>query len=253
MNSFVHLAYSDEPPPPPSRIAPIVIKTRPPVPSFRVTSRPNHGRGASVNILTTSSSSETAVMKSTAGNLTTTTTTTTTTQTTGLPSAGVTRPRSSTLVSPSSSKPSLLSWSASPIPSIPKANVSLLSSVPPAPASVASSNTSSSSGATSNSRVEIVQPSSSSTKTLKPPPRSISTGTTSPAASRYPVPSKPFANVNESPASSTGGSSSGKGVSNTPRDGSEIGDRSGRRWSPSKEDQWGSGVSGLSFGRKHGS
>lgn len=69
-------------------------------------------------------------------------------------------------------------------------------------------------------------------------------------ASRFPAPSKPFANVNESPASSTGGSSSGRGVPVTPRDGSDVGD--GRKWSPSKEEQWGSGVSGLSFGGKHG-
>ncbi|KAJ3899038.1 hypothetical protein F5879DRAFT_978240 [Lentinula edodes] len=259
-DSIVRLAY--DPPPSPNRITPVVVKTRPPASSFSVTSRPLHARGASINILTTSTSG--TVMDTATGNITTaTTTTTTTTQNParGPPLAGVARPRSSTLVPVSPSKTNSSTWSSTS-----RKAKSPSSNTLHVPGSSIASSSSSSSSSTSNSGKSTNRNASSShdsglshnrgqqvTKqrptASKPPPRSMSANQLPPPmASSFPAPSKPFAS--QSPASSTGDSSSGRGAPITPRDGSDIGDGMGNALS--KEEQWGSGVSGLSFATKHG-
>ncbi|KAJ4470865.1 hypothetical protein J3R30DRAFT_1132063 [Lentinula aciculospora] len=272
VGSFVRLAY-DEPPPSPNRITPIVVKTRPAAPSFSVTSRPQHARGASINILTTSTSG--TVTNTATGDVTTATTTTTTTTTQmptrSPPAAGAPRPRSSTLLPVSSSKSTLSTWSsANPNMSNAKAeplasrNLLMPSSV--TGSSVASSSTTSSSGSSKSGQSTRRNASSGNdsggshargqqiTRQRQPPSkqsRSMSANPMPPpmtSSSRFPPPSKPFAT--QSPASSTGDSSSGRGAPITPRDGSDIGD--GLSHIPSREEQWGSGVSGLSFGAKHG-
>ncbi|KAJ3794227.1 hypothetical protein GGU11DRAFT_845778 [Lentinula aff. detonsa] len=266
VDSFVHLAFS-EPPPSPNRITPIVVKTRPAAPSFAVTSRPQHARGASINILTTSTSG--TVMNTATGDVTTaTTTTTTTTRQTparGPPFAGVTRPRSSTLLPVSSSKTSLSTWSST------NPSISNTTTKPPisntlnvhsfnvsnsvASSSASSSSSSNNSGQSTNRNASSGNDTRQNRDTTrhrpvvsKPPARSLSANQMPTPMSRFPVPSKPFAS--QSPASSTGDSSSGRGAPITPRDGSDIGN--GMSHTVSKEEQWGSGVSGLGFGTKHG-
>ncbi|KAJ3853953.1 hypothetical protein EV368DRAFT_63678 [Lentinula lateritia] len=259
-DSIVHLAY--DPPPSPNRITPVVVKTRPPASSFSVTSRPPHARGASINILTTSTSG--TVMDTVTGNITTaTTTTTTTTQNParGPPLAGAARPRSSTLVPVSPSKTNSSTWSSTSRKAKPPSSNTLH-----VPGSSVASSSSISSSSTSNSGKSTNRNAGSShdsslshnrgqlvTKqrpaASKPPPRSMSANQLPPPmTSSFPAPSKPFAS--QSPASSTGDSSSGRGAPITPRDGSDIGDGMGNALS--KEEQWGSGVSGLSFATKHG-
>ncbi|KAK0185267.1 hypothetical protein F5146DRAFT_1144473 [Armillaria mellea] len=61
----------------------------------------------------------------------------------------------------------------------------------------------------------------------------------------FPVPTKPFATPRDSPASSTGDSSSGRAPL-TPRDGSDI--ASGSTSTSGREQQWSGGASGLGLG-----
>ncbi|KIK71486.1 hypothetical protein GYMLUDRAFT_52562 [Collybiopsis luxurians FD-317 M1] len=271
-DSFVRLAYA-EPPPSPDRITPIVVKTIPPVSSFSVTSRPQHSRGASVNILSSSSSTATVVDRTTGTASTTTTTTTTQTQTRSPPLAGIPRPRSSTLVPTSSSNSTVVTQTTlttstpkSPAPpaALP-APSSFSKAAPPVSSAFSTSSSSSSSGSDSDSEDMSSQNSdrepdrkrpSMPSKPSNPPPRTRSASQipaipASSQSSRFVEPSKPFA-TSQSPASSTGGSSSGRGAPITPRDGSDIGEglKERRR---SKEETWGSGVSGLNFRpAKHG-
>ncbi|KDQ31453.1 hypothetical protein PLEOSDRAFT_175853 [Pleurotus ostreatus PC15] len=138
----------------------------------------------------------------------------------------------------------------------------LLPSNSPAPfstnkaAAVPPSSSSSSSGNTYNSNSSTSNPnnhnSSGRNSPLTPPaarPRSstmmpLMAG--SPNVSIFPMPTKPFAKRTESPASSTGDSSSGRAPL-TPRDGSEVGSSNttttGR--TGGRKEEWGSGVSGL--------
>jgi serine/arginine repetitive matrix protein 2 len=70
--------------------------------------------------------------------------------------------------------------------------------------------------------------------------------------SAMPVPTKPFASRRESPASSTGDSSSGRAPL-TPGDGSDLGSGgtgSVVRGEGGKREEWGGGVSGLGLGPK---
>ncbi|KAF9069306.1 hypothetical protein BDP27DRAFT_1363435 [Rhodocollybia butyracea] len=261
--SLARLAY--DPPPSPNRITPIVVKTRPANPSFSVTSRPTHGRGASLNIISMTSDTIVDSVTTTA----TTTTTTTATRTRGPPSPDAPRPRSTTLLSGGPSKPSPSNPPMRPGPSILLAkpstpNVSDMPSSPTAD-SEASSTSSASTGsgksgsgnASSGYGSEPSQTGAQPRQRLavsKPPPRSMSANqmpsVVPSQTSRFPgpIPIKPFAK-SQSPASSTGGSSSANGAPNTPRDGSDIGDSIAHK--PFQEEKWGSGVSGLSFGAKH--
>ncbi|KAG9222186.1 hypothetical protein CCMSSC00406_0009001 [Pleurotus cornucopiae] len=138
----------------------------------------------------------------------------------------------------------------------------LLPSNSPAPfstnkaAAVPPSSSSSSSGNTYNSNSSTSNPnnhnSSGRNSPLTPPaarPRSstmmpLMAG--SPNVPIFPMPTKPFAKRTESPASSTGDSSSGRAPL-TPRDGSEVGSSNtattGRNGG--RKEEWGSGVSGL--------
>ncbi|KAF5383974.1 hypothetical protein D9757_006937 [Collybiopsis confluens] len=276
---FVHLAYDEPPAPSSSRITPIMVKTIPPVSSFSVTSRPQHSRGTSINVL--SSTSTATVVRSPGGTTTTTTsaTTTETIKTKGPPSASVTRPRSSTLI-PTSSSTDMVTWKAAAAaaksttpdtkPSVPTPALPAPSSFGKAKVTVSSVATSSSSSSESESESESddsgSEPAASSRKgggghpkpgrqrpspsqPSQPLPRSKNVSqmpAASSQSSRFVEPSKPFAS-SQSPASSTGGSSSGRGAPITPRDGSDVGN--GRNLpKSSKEETWGSGVSGLNFG-----
>ncbi|KAF4604607.1 hypothetical protein EYR40_003381 [Pleurotus pulmonarius] len=138
----------------------------------------------------------------------------------------------------------------------------LLPSNSPAPfstnkaAAVPPSSSSSSSGNTYNSNSSASNPnnhnSSGRSSPLTPPavrPRSstmmpLMAG--SPSVSVFPMPTKPFAKRTESPASSTGDSSSGRAPL-TPRDGSEVGSSSTTTANRNggRKEEWGSGVSGL--------
>ncbi|KAF9488209.1 hypothetical protein BDN71DRAFT_1594076 [Pleurotus eryngii] len=138
----------------------------------------------------------------------------------------------------------------------------LLPSNSPAPfstnkaAAIPPSSSSSSSGNTYNSNSSTSNPnnhnSSGRNSPLTPPAARQRSSTMmplmagSPNVSIFPMPTKPFAKRIESPASSTGDSSSGRAPL-TPRDGSEVGNlnpaTTGRNGG--RKEEWGSGVSGL--------
>ncbi|KAF8807866.1 hypothetical protein BYT27DRAFT_7223644 [Phlegmacium glaucopus] len=183
------------------RIAPILIKQRPPAPSFSVTSRPPFPSRDSVTAAQTD-----ATRVSTASNIVTP------------------RPRSITLTPSSTSSTSFNKFSVNDVN-------------PSVPTNVASKSTSN------------IAPPKLKNDALKPPnvrQRSSTMVTGVPlsvqTSKAFHVPERPFAGRRNSPASSTGDSSSGRAPL-TPRDGSEIGVPDRNR------DEWSGGASGL--GVKH--
>ncbi|KAF9011211.1 hypothetical protein BDQ17DRAFT_1420623 [Cyathus striatus] len=210
-------------------LPPIPIKQRSPPPAFSVTSRPQHPRN-SLSVDSTATLTPLTLGPSREAS----------------PAAQRMRQRSSTLLPPSST-------SMAPFPGV----------------GVASSAASSTPGSSSSS--DLWGSGSNSTVTSSQPPRPVIGGRqrsstmvpiSSPTASKAGVgmgmPSRPFAapQRRDSPASSTGDSSSGRAPL-TPRDGSEIGVASGkardrgREKAEKEQEGWGSGVSGLGTKPKH--
>lgn len=219
--------------PSPTRIAPIVIKRRAPTPSFSVTSRPQQPRSSGTFSLYGNGNTSDEADAS--------------------PRHNLPRQRSSTLIPGSTSSSTFTIPTASVRPSIspkvsssPKASPKASASPP---SSTATSNADRSKLLTKSPRQQQ-QRSSTIMPLVSIPP--------SPGLTLFPTPPKPFATPRESPASSTGDSSSGRAPL-TPRDGSDIGSGSAsnsgvrvRSDDGSKhEKQWSGGVSGLGLHGAH--
>ncbi|KAK7464277.1 hypothetical protein VKT23_006443 [Stygiomarasmius scandens] len=296
-----------EPPSSPGRIAPVVIKQRTPVPSFSVTSRPQHRQNsASVSADVMTSTTATITLTATSSGTSTSTSTSSTTRAAVAlndPPVSSSRQRSSTLTITPTSDLISLSKSTSNAPVPVHVPVGLAKPKAPVARTVVSSSEESSSSSeeesdsesnrspvstapASASRPPIVTSKSSFGTAQRRPanpnaasrPRSSTTSSlVSMSASQslppwnnaHSGPTKPFAVSRESPASSTGDSSSGR-VPITPRDGSDIGGsgsdfgsnrfssrdssadraRPGRHDSPSgQQKQYSGGASGLGLGK----
>ncbi|TFK70078.1 hypothetical protein BDN72DRAFT_896768 [Pluteus cervinus] len=228
--------------PTPGQIAPIPIKRRTPPPAFSVTSRPKP-KPPQPQQMTTAFSTATASSTSTSS----------ASQSIAPPKADTTRKRSSTLI-PTATSSSLFggppSWtthtSSSSKPNSP---------LPSARDSLYSSGLGSSPGGDRAKPSPIAVPRQRSS-TMVP---LMAVSPVSPSPSMFP-PTKPFAVRRNSPASSTGDSSSGRGAPMTPRDGSDIGSASGSasvstrqeretrsnlKGANAKKEEWSGGVSGL--------
>ncbi|THU77364.1 hypothetical protein K435DRAFT_974010 [Dendrothele bispora CBS 962.96] len=318
--------FRREAPASPGRIAPVVIKERPPVSSFSVTSRPQNkqslsvGEGVMEKKMTTTTTTTTILTASSSETSSSSSTTSTMRAAITLndPPIASTRQRSTTVtaaVTPTTSEISTITQSkssssiAAPVPKLvpvakPRAPVKRttvvssssessssssseeseseseqpkqLSSVPPTQGSGSGSAASEASSsppvsrrtANPNSNINTSQrPRSSTMSNLVPVAASQSLPTWNNPHAR---PTKPFAVSRESPASSTGDSSSGR-VPTTPGDGSDIGGSDfGGRFSSSQDSsasrpkvarhdspynsqqkQYSGGASGLGLNKQH--
>ncbi|KAF5346167.1 hypothetical protein D9758_009927 [Tetrapyrgos nigripes] len=254
---FRDAGFEKESPPLPERIAPIVIKQRTPAPSFSVTSRPQHIQDSTS--ISSMSTSTTITMTATTANNSGASITTSTTRTTRAAAALNNSSPASTKREPSlqikqSSRMVENKQSTNPVPSSfrkpvkaarPKMSTSKTALSSSSESSSSSSESESESARSPISSVPIISSrtpatptSSSATPAARRPmnpnatsrPRSStmsslvqSQGAPAWANSRpSAVPTKPFALSRESPASSTGDSSSGR-LPITPGDGSEFG------------------------------
>lgn len=208
----------DKPLPSPTRIAPIPIKQRAPAPSFSVTSRPKQPHSADRASFDGSNNALDALRGP--------------------------RQRSSTLIP--TSTPS--SSSSSPAPIVPSSS------------KVRPGNAPRSSTLPVNNAMlqQQQQPISGNSGISRQRNNTMMPLMPTSSSSLFPMPpSKPFvAPERKSPASSTGGSSSGRAPL-TPRDGSEIGSGSASNSAAASrkdnaEDQWSGGASGLGLGGPRG-
>ncbi|KAG7451748.1 uncharacterized protein BT62DRAFT_915593 [Guyanagaster necrorhizus] len=195
-------------PPPESISPPIPILRRTPVPSFSVTSRPQQQKGAA-----------------------------------SISGVDVSQPRqrSSTVIPASPTTASSdIPANSTPVKATPPP-LPLARAPPPKNTKIASASVPNvPKSAVPNSAGNNSRPRSSSMMPLMSIPAS-------PKVAMFPVPTKPFATLRESPASSTGDSSSGRAPL-TPRDGSDIASTTSGR--ESKGEQWSGGASGLGLGPK---
>ncbi|KAF8167594.1 hypothetical protein B0H34DRAFT_803773 [Crassisporium funariophilum] len=192
------------------RIAPIPIKQRAPPPAFSVTSRPPFPRGD----FGTSGSTQTSDTKTTSSSS----------------SSLSPRPRSITLIPTSSPSASF---------GVSKFAVDNENAPPVAPKANGRTSASSSVGNSSTPKAKVERAEASRPPAVRQRSSTMITGVplnmqTKPVQ----LPEKPFAARRDSPASSTGDSSSGRAPL-TPRDGSEIGAQDRKR------DEWSGGASGL--------
>ncbi|KAK0450560.1 uncharacterized protein EV420DRAFT_1646480 [Desarmillaria tabescens] len=233
---------------------PIPILRRTPVPSFSVTSRPQQHRGFEVDAprQRTSSLVPSSPATSEKSSLPTAKAVTSRPQQhkgLGVDVSQPPRQRTSSLVpsSPATSeKSSLPTAKAVPPTPIVKATPPPVKATPPARSVPPKITTTAAPSAPVPNAPRSAPP--SSTASNNPRQRSSSmmplmTIPASPKVAMFPVPTKPFATPRESPASSTGDSSSGRAPL-TPRDGSDIVSASG------KKEQWSGGASGLGLGHK---
>lgn len=202
----------------PDRIAPIPIKHRTPAPSFSVTSRPPQPRNVSGNL---------SVLEGNASN--------------GGIGPGA-RQRSSTMVPSSTS--SSFGTSSSSIPRNYAGNTASAKGKPNA-GNLPPGNGNSGPDRPSAMKGGAGGGTRQRSSTMLP---MMPLTASPPNVSMFPMPTKPFANRRESPASSTGDSSSGRAPL-TPRDGSDLGSSvAGGRRGDERRDEWSSGVSGLGMG-----
>ncbi|TFK42083.1 hypothetical protein BDQ12DRAFT_703504 [Crucibulum laeve] len=224
-------------------LPPIPIKERSPPPAFSVTSRPQHPKNnasiSSVATFTLGSTFARSDGSSTAGSTNGSTVASTTT----------TRQRSSTLVPSSTSStsfPSSSSGSSVSISDMKSASSSGNMKPSGSGSTIGPSHGTSRSGPNVNAGIR--QRSSTLVPMMPIPSASASNS----KIGQPPMPSKPFAMRRDSPASSTGDSSSGRQPL-TPRDGSEIGtaSRKDQRGGEREKNEWSSGVSGLGANKRH--
>ncbi|RDB19309.1 hypothetical protein Hypma_013440 [Hypsizygus marmoreus] len=212
--------------PPPAeadRIAPIPIKQRAPPPAFSVTSRPPV---KDVNTKDPSVSVRTSIVSATSG------------------LGQAPRQRSSTLVPPPTTSSAIGTSASSKVGT---------SNAQTGRTGILNNNKSNGANGSSNGGARGELPPRQRSTTLLP---STSTGTITPTSVVPLPPSRPFVGGRrESPASSTGDSSSGRAPF-TPKDGSEIGSTAGGSTGGAgarsvREEAWSGGVSGLPVKEKH--